>query len=378
MSDWRVPLSVPSVRGNEGAYVAEAISRNEIAVGEAVPRFENEFAEYLGVRNAVAVSNGTAAIHLALLALGIGPGDEVLVPDFTFVATVNPVVYTGSTVVFVDAEPQGWGLDPRLVEDELRRRAKHGIPQPALVIVAHVYGLTANVHRLVEVCNEFEVSVVEDAAESLGATLTMGSTVRGVGLSGQIGCFSFNGNKLITTGGGGMIVTDDDRLALDVRHLATQARIGHPAYIHDRVAYNYRMPNLNAAFGLGQLEQLPSLMADRRRVAERYRTAFEGIDGVEFMPAPPWGSPSAWMSCILLRDARKARSVASALAEAKVETRPVWQSLRTMTPFRGAATLGGGLSDDLGRRGLCLPSSADLASATQDEVIGTVLDAVRR
>ncbi len=251
-SDDRIPLAIPSIGGNAAAYLQECLDTNYVSsVGPFVGRFEQAFAAAVGARYAVACASGTAAIHLALLVLDIGPGDDVLVSDLTFVASVNPILQTGARPVLVDAERATYDIDPDLVVGELERRARAGERQPAAVEVVHLVGQPADLAPIVEAADRFGVPVVEDASEALGATYTAGPySGRAVGTIGRVSAFSFNGNKLITTGGGGMVVTDDEALARRARHLSTQARLPGLAYDHDEVGYNYRLTNVAAALGL--------------------------------------------------------------------------------------------------------------------------------
>jgi dTDP-4-amino-4,6-dideoxygalactose transaminase len=373
-SEDRIPLAEPFIGGNAATYLEECLRTNFVSsVGPFVSRFETAFAEAIGSRYAVACSSGTAAIHLALLVLDIGPGDEVLVPTLTFVASANPVRYVGATVVLVDSEAATANLDPDLVVAELDARARDGRRQPAAIEVVHLLGHPADLAPILETAERHGVSVIEDASEALGARYVGGSLHgRHVGTIGRIGAFSFNGNKLITTGGGGMLVTDDEGLARRARHLSTQARLPGPAYDHDEVGYNYRLSNLAAALGLAQLEQLPMLLAARRANAVAYDAAFEAIPALRPAPRATWADPSFWLYTASVdpavspidRDALLGR-----LGEHGIEARPTWTPLHRTRLYRDAPRLGGSVAEAIFDVAFSLPSSSNLDEARRGRVI---------
>lgn len=353
-----IPLLEPFLGGNERKYIEEALSANQPSVGPFVERFEHAFAEYVGSKHAVAVSSGTAALHLALRVLEVGPGDEVLAPTFSFVATVNPILYVGATPVLVDAEPTTWGMDPEKVRAGLVRR-------PKAIVVAHLYGHPASLD--VETLQAtFSVPVIEDASESLGATVDD----RRVGTFGKIGCFSFNGNKIITTGQGGMLVTDDYALAERARHLRAQARLPGPEYVHNEVGFNYRMPNLAAAMGLAQLEQLPEFLERKRETAAYYDGALFPNTGLSpWWSRPPWAVPSRWLYSIQVPDPEGLRR---ALAAEGIESRRLWMPMHWMATYSGLRVIGGEVAERLHAHGLSLPSSVGLTAAQQGQVVQCV------
>jgi aminotransferase in exopolysaccharide biosynthesis len=378
----RIPLSVPHLTGNVQKYLQECLDTNFVSsVGPFVDRFEREFAAFVGAKHAVACASGTAAIHVALRLCGVGPGDEVLVPTLTFIASANPVVYEHATPVFVDSEPRTWNLDPALVVEELERRARAGKRQPKAVEVVHLLGHPAEIEPIREACERHGVALVEDAAEALGATYR-GGRLEGkhVGTVGKLGCFSFNGNKVITTGGGGMIVTDDAELARRAKHLTTQARLPGRAYRHDEVGYNYRLTNLAAAMGVAQLEELPGFLRRKRQIADRYDAALRGVAGITPPPRAPWAAPSLWLYTASeeTRDAGEARDrILDRLGEAGIEARPIWSPLHTMPMYRASARLGdGSVAEGLAAHGLSLPCSVGLTDAEQERVLA-VLRAAR-
>ena len=370
----RLFLSPPHIGSDELALVAEAFATNWVApVGPHVDAFEAEFAAYTGAAHAVAVSSGTAALHLALRLAGVSRGDEVLVSDLTFCASVNPILYEGGVPVFVDSERTSWNLDPNLVEDALRARASGGRQVKALVAV-HLYGQSADLDPLVGLCERYGVALVEDAAEALGATYTgaAGGPGRSPGIDGQSGIFSFNGNKIITTSGGGMLVTDDAALAAHARKLATQARDDAPHYEHSEVGYNYRLSNVLAGIGRGQLRVLDARVDARRAVFEAYREALGGLPGVAFMPEAPWGRASRWLTCLTVEpDAFGAtrEDVRLALDADDVEARPVWKPMHLQPAYAAFEVVGGVVGADLFRDGLCLPSGSAMTAADVDRVV---------
>ncbi len=379
MSERVIPLAEPCLRGNERAYLDECLRTNFVSsIGPFVERFEREFAAYVGAAHAVACSSGTAALHVALRVLGVGLGDEVLVPTFTFIASANAIVYQEGRPTFVDSEATTWNMDPSLVAEEIERRGQDGRPLPTAIEVVHLLGHPADIAPLVRVCDEHGIALVEDAAEALGACYRGGPLDgRHVGTIGRIGCFSFNGNKVLTTGGGRMLVTNDPELARRAKHLTTQARLPGLAYSHDEVGYNYRLSNLAAAMGVAQLEQLDGFLATKRQIAARYDDAFHGLPGVTRPPHAPWATRSAWLYSIRLQDAELAASVLNELVTAGIGARPVWAPLHRMSPFAAAPIIGDGtVATEIASTAISLPSSVQLEPADQARVIDVVRSAV--
>jgi len=373
MTTHQIPLLEPCLGGNEQRYLTECIESGFVSsVGPFVDRFENEFATFVGAENAVACSTGTAALHVALKVAGVGAGDDVLVSDFTFIATVNPIVYLGARPVLVDADLETWNMDPQLVIDELERRTKAGIAMPKAVLVAHVLGLPANLEPIAEACERYGVTLIEDAAEALGASYVEGGFAgRQAGTIGRLGCFSFNGNKVMTTGGGGMIVSTDEELARRARHLTTQARLPGLEYIHDEVAYNYRLTNIQAAVGVAQLEQLPSFLEKKHRIARIYDAQFVDIEGVEFQPRPSWSRPSWWLYSVAVDHGttrHEGRGMIESLIEEGIGARPLWAPVHTMRMYSEARRLANGVGMRLFREGVSLPSSVGLDGTTQRRI----------
>ena len=367
-----IPLAVPNLRGRELEYLKECVDTNFVSsVGPFVDRFEQAFAAFVGSPHAVAAANGTAAIHMALILAGVGPGDEVLVSDFTFAASANPILYQQATPVLVDSERETWNLEPGLVVGELDRRRRLGLRQPKAVIAVHILGCPARLEALAEACEANGVWLIEDAAEALGATYTDGPyRGRQVGTIGRIGCFSFNGNKIITSGGGGMLVTPDPELARRAKHLTTQAKQPGYAYFHDEVGYNYRLTNLAAALGLAQLELLPAFLERKREVAAFYRARLGALD-LTLPPAPAGMAPTFWLFSVLFRG--EWLEPLKALEAKGIQTRPLWTALHLMPPYRSCPMLGSGqVAADLCARGLSLPCSTSVTGAELDEVAAGV------
>ena len=368
----RIPLAEPSIGGNARAYLEECLRTNFVSsVGPFVTRFEEAFAAAVGSRFAVACSTGTAAIHLALAALDVGPGAEVLLPTLTFVASANPIQYVGATPVFVDSEASTYNLDPALVVEELDRRARAGIRQPAAIEVVDLVGHPADIEPIMVAAERYGIPVIEDASEAVGATYAGGRhDGRHVGTIGRLGCFSFNGNKLITTGGGGMVVTDDEALARRVRHLSTQARLPGLAYDHDEVGYNYRLSNLAAALGLAQLEELDGLLAGRRANAAFYDRLAAELPGLRPAPRATWARPSYWLyTARLTEEAGIDRDgLLAALAAAGIEGRPIWTPLHLTKLYRDAPRIGGAVAEAIFRDAVSLPSSSSLDDAGRERV----------
>jgi dTDP-4-amino-4,6-dideoxygalactose transaminase len=371
MTDTRIYLSPPDVGDVERKLLLEAFDSNWVApVGPDLDAFEAQVAEVVGVTHAVALSSGTAALHLALVAAGVRHGDTVLVPSFTFAATANAVMYLGARPVFLDSTTESWNVDPALVAEELRRRAARG-KLPRAVIAVDMYGQCADYEPLLAACDRYGVALIEDAAEALGASYRG----RPAGSFGLAGILSFNGNKIITTGGGGMLVTDDDRVAARTRHLATQAREPLPYYEHRSVGYNYRLSNLLAAVGRGQLQRLDAMIAARRETSRYYRAALGDLPGVTFMPIPGYGRSNWWLTCLLIDADRFGASrdqVLEQLARHDIEARPTWKPMHLQPVFADCAMRGGAVCADLFRRGLCLPSGSALTDHDRDRVVAAV------
>jgi dTDP-4-amino-4,6-dideoxygalactose transaminase len=371
MTDTRIYLSPPDVSDVERKLLLAAFDSNWVApVGPDLDAFEAQVAGLVGVRHAVALSSGTAALHLALVAAGVRRGDTVLVPSFTFAASANAVTYLGARPVFLDSTADNWNVDPGLVADELRSRAERGA-LPRAVITVDMYGQCADYDPLLAACDRYGVALIEDAAEALGASYRD----RPAGSFGLAGVLSFNGNKIVTTGGGGMLVTDDSRVAKQTRHLATQAREPVPHYEHRAVGYNYRLSNLLAAVGRGQVQRLDDLVAARRQTARYYRAGLGDLPGLTFMPIADYGTPNWWLTCLLVDADRFGAGrdrILAHLSGKNIEARPAWKPMHLQPVFQDCVMRGGAVSADLFRRGLCLPSGSALTDHDRERVVDAV------
>jgi pyridoxal phosphate-dependent aminotransferase EpsN len=367
----RIYLSCPHLGTLEETYVREAFATNWVStIGPNLEAFEGAFSKLVGGLPCVALASGTAALHLGLKLLGVGAGDEVLAPTLTFAATVNPVVYEGARPVFVDSERRSWNIDPALLDEELERRAKTG-KLPKAVIVVHLYGQSADLDAIEKACGRFDVPILEDAAEALG-THYRG---RQVGTRAPVSIFSFNGNKIITTSGGGMLVAKDRAWVEKARFWSQQSREPVPWYEHKELGFNYRMSNVLAGIGRGQLVVLEDRVAARRDIASRYAAAFADLPGIELMPQAPWGRHTNWLSVFLVDAARFGATrddILQALAREDIEARPVWKPMHAQPVFASYDRVGGAVADDLFARGICLPSSSNLTPAEQDRVVAAV------
>jgi pyridoxal phosphate-dependent aminotransferase EpsN len=357
--------------GREQQYVQEVFASNWIApLGPQVDAFEAEFAAMVGARHVLALSSGTAALHLALLLAGVGSGDEVLVSTLTFSASANPVVYLGGRPVFIDSERTSWNIDPALVVETIERKARQG-RLPKAVIPVHLYGQSADLDPILAICARYEIPVIEDAAEALGATYRG----RSPGALGWAGVFSFNGNKIITTSGGGMLVSADAELIEHARKLAQQARDPAPHYEHSEIGYNYRLSNVLAAIGRGQLQVLAERVRRKREICETYRQLLGDLPGIAFMPEAPWGRSTRWLTVVAVDPAQfgaTREQIRLALEAENIEARPVWKPMHLQPVFRDCEAVGGAVAEDLFRDGLCLPSGTAMSETDVERVAACV------
>ncbi len=371
MSTSRVFLSPPHMGEEERKLLLEAFDSNWIApLGPHVDAFEREVAAKVGVAHAAALSSGTAALHLALRILGVGRGDEVITSSLTFSATANPIVYEGAVPVFVDSSRDTWNMDPALLAEELAECARRG-KLPRAVIAVDLYGQCADHDAIAAACARYEVPLLEDSAEALGATYRG----RAAGSFGAMGVFSFNGNKIITTSGGGMLVSDRLDWIERARFLATQARDPAPHYQHSTIGFNYRMSNLLAAVGRGQLRVLDERVRRRREVNAFYRRALGDLPGVEFMPEALYGESNCWLTCVTIDPQRfgaTREDVRLRLQAEDIEARPVWKPMHLQPVFAGCRVRGGDVAASLFDRGLCLPSGSSLTDPDLERVAATV------
>ena len=388
MNKPRIFLSSPHLGRAELEFVHEAFASNWIApLGPQVDAFEKEFAGRVGSPYAAALSSGTAALHLALRLLGVGRGDEVFCSSFTFIASANPVVYEGARPYFIDSEPGSWNMDPVLLAEALAERAHEG-RLPKAVILAHLYGQCADIDAIAGACARYDVPLIEDAAEALGAVYWGNrGTPAGAGpeqgprpgispgVRGKFGIFSFNGNKIITTSGGGMLISADGAMIEQARFLATQARDSAPHYQHSQTGYNYRLSNVLAAIGRGQLQVLEERVNARRANFAYYQQALRGLPGLAFMPEAVFGRCTRWLTCVTIQPesfGADREALRLALAAQNIEARPVWKPLHLQPVFAGCPSKGGEVSEDIFVHGLCLPSGSNLSRDDLDRVIAII------
>ena len=364
----KIELDAPMLGGLEKEYLGRCIDSGFVSTaGPFVPEFEAKFADIVGTKAAVAVQSGTAALHVALLELGVGNGDEVILPAVTFVATANVVKYCGATPVFVDIDPDTWNMDPAEVEKKITARTKAVIP-------VHLYGNPCEMGRIMETAERNGVPVVEDATESLCAEYHGRKT----GTFGKFGCFSFNGNKIITTGGGGMVVTDDERAAKHIKYLVNQAKDEGSGYCHSEIGYNYRMTNLEAALGLAQLERLPEFIRKKKMFREIYGKQLEGLPGVKFQLESPGASSSWWMVSISLDSGDRLDRFMEELARGNIPARRLFAPITCFAPYKEYSTSDFPHSNDICRRSVNLPGSAVNTEESIDEAAVTIREILER
>ncbi|OAK67628.1 DegT/DnrJ/EryC1/StrS family aminotransferase [Lederbergia galactosidilytica] len=358
----RIFLSSPhmSEEGYEMRYVQEAFDTNWIApLGENVNQFEVEFATKVGSKSAAALSSGTAAIHLALKAADVGEGDIVFCQSLTFSATANPIIYQNAIPVFIDSDEETWNMSPEALEEAFEK-----YPHVKAVVVVHLYGLSADMDRILELCKNHNVALIEDAAESLGTYYKGQHT----GTLGDYGIFSFNGNKIITTSGGGMIVSDNGEKIAKTRFWATQSRDQARHYQHSELGFNYRMSNVVAGIGRGQLKVLDQRVEKKRKIFEFYKQELGNLEGVKFMPSNEWNEPNYWLSSILLTGSVRPIDVMEALERENIESRPVWKPMHLQPYFKEYDYVGGNVSEKLFQTGVCLPSDTKMTEGDLNRV----------
>jgi dTDP-4-amino-4,6-dideoxygalactose transaminase len=366
-----IPLSAPVFDGNERVYIEEAMSSGQLATnGSFINKFENKFSKKIRTHQAVALNSGTSALHLGLVILGVGPGDEVICQSFTFCASANPIVYLGASPIFVDSEEDTWNMSPELLEDAILSRISLG-RKPKAIIVVHLFGMPAKMKEVMEISEKYKIPVLEDAAEAVGSTYKELSC----GSFGKIGVFSFNGNKIITSGGGGALISDEVTIIERAKYLSTQAREDLPYYQHLEIGYNYRMNNMAAAVGLAQLEKLDACVEKRRLINERYRILFEDLPGISFQSESEESKSNFWLTTILIDDKQTGFSndrLRILLFKNGIETRFLWKPLHLQPAYRGVPFYGGHVAEKLFLRGLCLPSSITLTYEDQKKIVGVI------
>ncbi len=371
MNNKRLFLSPPHMGGKELQFINEAFDSNYIApVGPQINVFEQEFAELVGSRFAAAVSSGTAALHLLLRYVGVGAGDEVLCSTFTFVGSANPIMYCGAKPVFIDSDYSSWNLDPNLLAMELLKRAADD-QLPKAVVLVHLYGQPADIAPIKELCDKYDIALIEDAAEALGAKYNG----KAPGIFGKAGFYSFNGNKIITTSGGGMIVSEDEELINKVKFWATQARDNAAHYEHTEIGYNYRMSNILAAIGRGQLRVLPERVEEKRRIFSRYKESLKDLPGVTFMPEPEFAYSTRWLTCLTIDPELAGINrdlVIKELEDNNIESRPTWKPMHMQPVFKNSEVIGGKVAEKLFELGICLPSGTNLSDKDLLRVISII------
>lgn len=367
----KIWLSSPHMGGNEMKYVQEAYDTNWVApLGPNVNNFEQDICDYSKVGSAAALSAGTGAIHLALVILGVKHGDDVLCSSFTFSASANPITYVGANPIFIDSEESTWNMDPRLLEEAIIDRIEKA-KKPKAIIVAHLYGMPSKMKEIMEISEKYEIPVIEDAAEALGSTLSD----KHMGTWGTIGIYSFNGNKIITTSGGGALISDKNEFVEKARFLATQARDEAPFYQHSQVGFNYRMSNILAGIGRGQMEVLDERVAQRRANHDFYLKNLEGINGISLFTEPSSEYFSNhWLSCIIVdptktKDKLSSEDIRLAMLEENIETRPLWKPMHLQPVFDNCNAYVNGTSERLFNTGLCLPSGSNMTDAERERVL---------
>ena len=364
-----LPLSFPEFNGNESLYLQQAVSAGQLATnGVFISKFENKLAKKIKTHQAVAMNSGTSALHLALILMGIGAGDEVICQSFTFCASANPIVYLGAQPIFVDSEEDTWNISPELLEDTILSRIALG-KKPKAIIVVHLFGMPAKMNEIMEISRKYRIPVLEDAAEAVGSFYDGKSC----GTFGKAGIYSFNGNKIITTGGGGAVLSDDTALIEKAKYLSTQAREDLPFYQHLEIGYNYRMNNMAAAVGLAQLEKLELFVSKRRQINEQYRILFEDFPGITFQTEPENAISNYWLTSILIDENLCGFSndrLRILLFKNGIESRFLWKPLHLQPVYKGIPFYGGDVSEKLFLKGLCLPSSVNLTFDDQKRIAG--------
>lgn len=370
----RIFLSAPDITGRERELVSEVFDSNYIApAGAMLAKFEEDICRYTGFSHAVALASGTAALHLALRAVGVGEGDEVWTTSMTFIGGVSPITYLGATPVFFDISSAHWTIDPDLLATELKRAEKNN-RLPKVILPTDLYGQSCDLDRLTTLCDQYGVTLVMDCAESIGAFYKG----RHAGNGAHCAILSFNGNKMITTSGGGMLMSDDKTIVDRARYLSTQARQPVLHYEHIEIGYNYRLSNVCAAIGVGQLEQIEEKIEKRRAHFNRYVEAFSDNAGIEFMPEPEEYRSTRWLTCMTLSKDMKTNQhdIKAACDKAEIEVRPLWKPMHMQPVFKGHKMIGGTVCEDLFERGLCLPSGSGMSAQDQSRVINVIRSAI--
>jgi dTDP-4-amino-4,6-dideoxygalactose transaminase len=363
-----IKLSVPTFGGNEEVYTKMAIGSGQLATnGDFIDSFEEKFSNKLASHEIVALNSGTSSLHLSMVLLGIGKGDEVICQTFTFCASANPIIYLGATPVFVDSEPETWNISPELLEDAILDRIANG-KKPKAIVIVHLFGMPAKIQEIMSIASRYQIPIIEDAAEAVG------STYRGdyCGTFGDVGIYSFNGNKILSAGGGGALVSSKINLIQRAKYLSTQAREDLPYYQHLEIGFNYRMNNLCASVALAQLEQLDEFVEKRREINANYRKLLEGFVGISFQPEANESKSNFWLTAILIDEEVTGFSndqVRVALMKNDIETRFLWKPLHLQPVFKEIKYFGGNVAKSFFHKGICLPSSVNLTFEDQERIV---------
>ncbi len=358
--------------GNELKYIEEVFKSNYIApLGEYVNRFEKSIKEYTGTKNALALSSATAALHLALRVTGVEKGDEVLASSFTFIGSVSPILYQKAVPIFIDSEKESWNLDPNLLEDFIQKRVKTGKKLPKALILTHLYGQSAKIEEIVLLCEKHGIVLIEDAAESLGGTYKGKHT----GTFGKMGVYSFNGNKLLTTSGGGMLVGDDEKLIEKARFLSTQAREPYLHYEHKTYGYNYRLSNVLAAIGVGQMEVVEKRVKKRREIFQYYKELLKNIKEIEFMPELSNTRGNRWLTTLIFKDSNPLKVIEN-LEKHNIESRPLWKPMHLQPLFKDAQMINSNVSEELFKKGICLPSGSAMEKEEIEKISNLIKESI--
>jgi len=357
---------------SEKKFVEEAFSTNWVApLGPNVDFFEKQLSEYVGVKAAVSLNSGTAALHLALSLLDVNQGDVVLCQSFTFAASAFPIMYCGAEPVFIDSEADTWNIDPKLLEEAIEDQLQNG-KKIAAIIVVHLYGMPAKMNELLSISEKYGISIIEDAAEALGSNYNN----KACGSFGKAGILSFNGNKIITTSGGGALLSNDENLIAKTRHVSAQAKDPAPYYLHTQVGYNYRLSNICAGIGRGQMEVLPERIKKRRAIFEQYKIGFSGVEGLSFLEEPNGFFSNRWLTTIVFDEKYfklgTIETLRQYLETLNIETRPLWKPLHQQPVFANCISYNNGISDRLFDTGLCLPSGSNLSESVIENVINEI------
>lgn len=363
-----IKLSIPFFNGNEEVYSKKAIQSGQLATnGDFIDSFEEKFSNKLSSHEIVALNSGTSSLHLSMVLLGIGKGDEVICQTFTFCASANPIIYLGATPVFVDSEPETWNISPELLEDAILDRIANG-KKPKAIVIVHLFGMPAKIQEIMSIASRYQIPIIEDAAEAVG------STYRGdyCGTFGDVGIYSFNGNKILSAGGGGALVSSKINLIQRAKYLSTQAREDLPYYQHLEIGFNYRMNNLCASVALAQLEQLDEFVEKRRGINANYRKLLEGFVGISFQPEANESKSNFWLTAILIDEEVTGFSndqVRVALMKNDIETRFLWKPLHLQPVFKEIKYFGGNVAKSFFHKGICLPSSVNLTFEDQERIV---------